>query len=242
MIELIPAIDIIDGDCVRLTQGKYNLKKVYSSSPEEIAKEFEAMGLKRLHLVDLDGAREGHVINLGILEKIVGQTSLQVDFGGGVKTNEDIRQVLDAGAGMVTAGSIAVKDPGLVGNWIRQYGPDTIILGADVRQGLISIHGWQEDTSLEVLEFIRNYMATGIQKVICTDITTDGMLEGPSMDLYRELRKSFPEMELIASGGVSGMQDILDLDGIGINGVIFGKAYYEGRITEDDIVNFLKSS
>jgi phosphoribosylformimino-5-aminoimidazole carboxamide ribotide isomerase len=200
------------------------------------------MGLKRLHLVDLDGAREGHVINLGILEKIVGQTSLQVDFGGGVKTNEDIRQVLDAGAGMVTAGSIAVKDPGLVGNWIRQYGPDTIILGADVRQGLISIHGWQEDTSLEVLEFIRNYMATGIQKVICTDITTDGMLEGPSMDLYRELRKSFPEMELIASGGVSGMQDILDLDGIGINGVIFGKAFYEGRITEDDIVNFLKSS
>ena len=242
MIELIPAIDIIDGDCVRLTQGKYNLKKVYSSSPEEIAKEFEAMGLKRLHLVDLDGAREGRVINLGILEKIAEQTSLEVDFGGGVKTNEDIRQVLDAGAGMVTAGSIAVKDPGLVGNWIRQYGPDTIILGADVRQGLISIHGWQEDTSLEVLEFIRNYMATGIQKVICTDITTDGMLEGPSMDLYRELRKSFPEMELIASGGVSGMQDILDLDGIGINGVIFGKAYYEGRITEDDIVNFLKSS
>jgi phosphoribosylformimino-5-aminoimidazole carboxamide ribotide isomerase len=242
MIELIPAIDIIDGNCVRLTQGKYDLKKVYSSRPEEIAREFEAMGVQRLHLVDLDGARAGHVVNLDILEKIVGQTSLQVDFGGGVKTNEDIRQVLDAGAGMVTAGSIAVKDPGLVGDWIRQYGPDTIILGADVRQGLISIHGWQEDTSLEVLQFIQNYLATGIQKVICTDIATDGMLEGPSMDLYRELRKSFPEMELIASGGVSGMQDILDLEEIGINGVIFGKAYYEGRITEDDIVNFLKSS
>ncbi|HEC44977.1 MAG TPA: 1-(5-phosphoribosyl)-5-[(5-phosphoribosylamino)methylideneamino]imidazole-4-carboxamide isomerase [Bacteroides sp.] len=242
MIELIPAIDIIDGNCVRLTQGKYDQKKVYSSRPEEIAKEFEAMGLKRLHLVDLDGARVGHVINLGILEKIAEQTSLEVDFGGGVKTNEDIRQVLDAGAGMVTAGSIAVKDPGLVGDWIREYGPDTIILGADVRQGLISIHGWQEDTSLGVLQFIQNYLATGIQKVICTDIATDGMLEGPSMDLYRELRKSFPEMKLIASGGVSGMQDILDLEEIGINGVIFGKAYYEGRITEDDIVNFLKSS
>ncbi|MCK4751091.1 MAG: 1-(5-phosphoribosyl)-5-[(5-phosphoribosylamino)methylideneamino]imidazole-4-carboxamide isomerase [Bacteroidales bacterium] len=242
MIELIPAIDIIDGKCVRLTQGKYDQKKVYSGRPEEIAGEFEAMGIKRLHLVDLDGARMGQVVNLRVLEKIAGQTSLVVDFGGGIKTGEDIRQVMEAGARMVTAGSIAVKDPGLVRNWIREFGPDKIILGADVRDGLISIHGWQEDTSLELIPFIHKYMDAGIHKVICTDIATDGMLEGPSIELYREMKTAFPEMEIIASGGVSRMQDIIELEGIGVNGVIFGKAFYEGRITGDEIVNYLKSS
>ncbi len=241
MIELIPAIDIIDGKCVRLTQGKYDQKKVYSDRPEEIAKQFEAMGIQRLHLVDLDGAKAGHVVNLDILKKISDQTNLVLDFGGGVKTREDIQKVLEAGASMVTAGSIAVKDPGLVGDWIRDFGSDKIILGADVREGMISIHGWQEDTSVELMQFIKDYMDAGIRKVICTDIATDGMLQGPSGELYRVLRKTFPELEIIASGGVSCMADIIDLDGLGMNGVIFGKAFYEGRIQKNEIIEYLKS-
>ena len=241
MIELIPAIDIIDGKCVRLTQGKYDQKKVYSDRPEEIAKQFEAMGIQRLHLVDLDGAKAGHVINLDILKRISAQTNLVLDFGGGVKTREDIQKVLEAGASMVTAGSIAVKDPAMVGDWIRDFGSDKIILGADVRDAMISIHGWQEDTSVELMQFIKDYMDAGIRKVICTDIATDGMLQGPSGELYRVLRKTFPELEIIASGGVSCMADIVDLDGIGMNGVIFGKAFYEGRIQKNEILEYLKS-
>jgi phosphoribosylformimino-5-aminoimidazole carboxamide ribotide isomerase len=241
MIELIPAIDIIDGQCVRLTQGKYDQKKVYSGRPVEVALKFEDMGIRRLHLVDLDGAKAGHVVNLDVLENIAGKTSLQIDFGGGVKSDDDIRRVVDAGADMVTAGSIAVKDPGLVSKWLQIYGSEKIILGADVRNGKISIQGWQEDTSLELLHFVEAYMEKGIRKTICTDIEVDGMLRGPSTELYKHLRKAFPELEIIASGGVAGMQDIQELDGIGINGVIFGKAFYEGNITEREIMNFLKT-
>ncbi|MFC2098291.1 1-(5-phosphoribosyl)-5-[(5-phosphoribosylamino)methylideneamino]imidazole-4-carboxamide isomerase [Bacteroidota bacterium] len=241
MIELIPAIDIIDGKCVRLTQGRYEQKKIYSDRPEEVARNFEEMGIRRLHLVDLDGARAGHVINLEILERITRETNLIVDFGGGVKSTDDIRKVLQAGAGMVTAGSIAIKDPEKVREWIREYGPDKIILGADVREGMISIHGWQEDTSVELFQFIRAFMDSGINRVICTDIATDGMLQGPSLELYRELRKFFPALKIIASGGVSGMQDIVELGGIEVDGVIFGKAFYEEKITEMEIRDFLKS-
>ncbi|MFC2115709.1 1-(5-phosphoribosyl)-5-[(5-phosphoribosylamino)methylideneamino]imidazole-4-carboxamide isomerase [Bacteroidota bacterium] len=242
MIELIPAIDIIDGKCVRLEQGSYDQQKVYSSQPEEVAIQLADLGILRLHLVDLDGARAGHLVNLDILEKISSQTSLKIDFGGGIKSDDDISQVMKAGAEMVTAGSIAVRDRDQVEEWLNVYGPERIILGADVRNGKISIHGWQEDTTLELMYFVRTYADAGIKKLICTDISRDGMLQGPSLGLYKELRAEFPELEIIASGGVSEMQDIRDLDEIGINGVIFGKAFYEGRITEEEISTYMKSS
>lgn len=242
MIELIPAIDIIDGKCVRLEQGRYNRQKVYSGQPEEVAQRLADIGIRRLHLVDLDGARAGHVVNVDILENISRQTSMVIDFGGGVKSDADIRLVIEAGADMITAGSIAVRDRKQVEEWLQVYGDDKIILGADVRNGMISIQGWQEDTSLELMYFVRTWVDAGIKKLICTDIAMDGMLGGPSMDLYRELRTTFQELEIIASGGVSGMQDILALDGIGINGAIFGRAFYEERITEDEIRKFIKSA
>lgn len=242
MIELVPAIDIIEGSCVRLSQGKYDSKTVYSPDPLEVAQRFEDMGIRRLHLVDLDGARAGRVVNIEILRMISLKTSLLIDFGGGVKTDGDIGRVFDAGADMVTAGSIAVKDPVLVEGWLEEYGHERIILGADVRKGRIAIHGWQEDTSLEIMEFIRSYREKGARKVICTDIDQDGMLSGPSLDLYSALKGSFPDLEIIASGGVSGMKDIRELDGRGIDGVIFGKAFYEGSIREDEITEYLNSN
>jgi len=241
MIDLIPAIDIIDGQCVRLVQGQYDQKKVYSGKPLEVARKFEDLGIQRLHLVDLDGARAGSVVNLDTLGSIAGKTSMLIDFGGGVKSDDDIRRVMEAGAAMVTAGSIAVKDPGMVKNWLQVYGPERIILGADVRNGRISIQGWQEDTPLELMDFIGTYMKRGIIRTICTDIKLDGMLTGPSFELYKNLRYSFPELEIIASGGIARMQDILDLNGMGINGAIFGKAFYEGKITEKEIGDFLKT-
>ncbi len=239
-MDLIPAIDIIDGACVRLQQGDYASKKVYSGRPEETASRFEEMGIRRLHLVDLDGAREGRVVNLDILEKIRERTSLVIDFGGGVKTEEDLQRVFAAGAEMVTAGSIAIRDPQCVIKWLDEYGPQRIILGADVRQGMISIQGWQEDTCQDLFGFLRRFSEAGIRTVICTDITADGMLQGPAQELYRDLVQAFPALEIIASGGVSGMGDILDLEAAGVSGVIFGKAYYENRITDDDIRDFLK--
>jgi len=241
MIELIPAIDIIDGKCVRLEQGNYSLKKEYSAFPEEMAVQFEDMGVRRLHLVDLDGAKAGHVVNLRVLEKIASLSALEIDFGGGVKSDEDIRLVFEAGAVMVTAGSISVKNPELVMEWLRVYGPQKIILGADVNKGMIAIQGWQEETELELFEFVGKWMYAGIKKIICTDIAVDGMLTGPSVDLYTKLRDAFPELEIIASGGVSGIEDISELEKKGLDGVIFGKAYYEGKITENEIRKFLKS-
>ncbi len=240
MIELIPAIDIIDGKCVRLEQGNYNLKKEYSANPVEVARQFEEMGVQRLHLVDLDGAKAGHVVNLAVLEKISEKTSLYIDFGGGLKTDEDVRSVFNAGAEMVTAGSIAVKNPDLVREWIGIYGPGKIILGADVNKGMIAIQGWQVETSHELFDYLETWIKHGIMKTVCTDIAVDGMLTGPSLNLYKKLRDAFPELEIIASGGVSGMKDITELEKAGIQAVIFGKAFYEGKITESEIRNYLK--
>ncbi len=238
MIELIPAIDIIEGKCVRLVQGQYQQKKTYSDQPLQVARHFAGLGVRRLHLVDLDGAKAGKVENLDILQSIAEDTALVIDFGGGIKSDEDIQSVFDAGAAMITAGSIAVKDRAKVEKWLAEYGPDKIILGADTRDGKISINAWQEDTSLEIIDFVQGYMDLGITRLICTDIARDGMLGGTALDLYKALKDRFPSLEIIASGGVSGMEDIRELDQAGIDGVIFGKAFYEGNITSQEIVEF----
>jgi phosphoribosylformimino-5-aminoimidazole carboxamide ribotide isomerase len=239
MIELIPAIDIIDGKCVRLAQGLYQQKTIYSGPPLQVARHFTDLGIRRLHLVDLDGARLGRVVNLEILKSISNDTPLIIDFGGGVKNDEDIQAVFDAGAAMITAGSIAVKDPAKVETWLKQYGAEKIILGADTRDGKISINAWQEDTSLGIFEFVQGYVELGITRLICTDIARDGMLGGTALELYITLKERFPLLEIIASGGVSRMEDIRELDRAGIDGVIFGKAFYEGNITSKDITAFL---
>ncbi len=239
MIELIPAIDIIEGKCVRLVQGLYGQQKTYSDQPLQVARHFAELGVRRLHLVDLDGARVGKVVNLGILQSIADHTPLIIDFGGGIKSDEDVRSVFDAGAAMITAGSIAVSNRYLVVKWLAQYGSDRIILGADIRNGRISINAWQEDTSVEIFDFVRAYAELGITRMICTDIARDGMLGGTALDLYMDLKERFPAMEVIASGGVSGMEDIRKLDQAGIDGVIFGKAFYEGYISSREIKEFL---
>jgi phosphoribosylformimino-5-aminoimidazole carboxamide ribotide isomerase len=239
MIELIPAIDIIDGKCVRLVQGLYKQKKIYSDQPLQVARHFAGLGVRRLHLVDLDGAKAGKVVNLDILQSIAENTALVIDFGGGIKNDEDIQAVFDAGAAMITAGSIAVKDRTKVEKWLVQYGPEKIILGADTRDGKISINAWQEDTSLGIFDFVQGYMELGITRLICTDIAKDGMLGGTALDLYKALKDRFPTLEIIASGGVSGMSDIWKLDQVGIDGVIVGKAFYEGNIKSQEIKEFL---
>lgn len=230
MIELIPAIDIIDGRCVRLTKGDYEQKTIYSDSPVDIAKKMEAIGFKRLHVVDLDGAKSRHIVNTAALQSIATTTSLTVDFGGGIKTDHDIETAFENGASMVTIGSIAATNPELLDTWIERYGADRIILGADVRDGRISINGWKEDSELELLHFLDRYVKRGIRNVLCTDISRDGTLTGPAIPLYKDIMKAFPELHLIASGGVSCMEDIEKLDEAGIPAVVFGKAIYEGRI------------
>ena len=237
-MRIIPAIDIIDGKCVRLSQGDYNAKQVYANDPLDMARKFEDAGLKHLHLVDLDGARSGGIVNSNILEKITSQTDLIVDFGGGVKTEKDLRTALSAGAHQVTCGSVAVKKPELVQYWIEHYGPNKLILGADVKDGMVAVHGWQEKTTLSVQDLIHSYLAQGMDYVICTDIATDGMLKGPNFDLYRSLLDTFPHIHLIASGGISSIQDIHQLAEMGIEGAIIGKAIYEGRISLEDLAEF----
>lgn len=239
MIELIPAIDIIDGKCVRLSQGDYDSKKVYNENPVEVAKEFEAHGIRRLHVVDLDGAASQHVVNYRTLERIAGQTSLVIDFGGGVKTDEDLRIAFESGAQMVTGGSIAVKNPGLFGRWIETYGGGKIILGADVKERRIAVNGWKDESACELFPFLEEYIHKGIEKAICTDISCDGMLEGPSVSLYKEILEKHPALYLIASGGVSSIGDIEVLQEAGVPAVIFGKALYEGRIQLKDLHRFL---
>ncbi len=239
MIELIPAIDIIDGKCVRLVQGQYQQKKIYAEQPLQVARQLAGLGIRRLHLVDLDGAKAGTVVNLDILRSIAENTALIIDFGGGIKSDEDIESIFDAGADMITAGSIAVRDRAKVEKWLLQYGPEKIILGADTRDGKISINAWQEDTKIEIYDFVQGYMDLGITRLICTDIARDGMLGGTSLDMYKALKEKFPTLEIIASGGVSGMADIRELDKAGIDGVIFGKAFYEGNITSQEIMDFL---
>ncbi|MBO5427914.1 MAG: 1-(5-phosphoribosyl)-5-[(5-phosphoribosylamino)methylideneamino]imidazole-4-carboxamide isomerase [Prevotella sp.] len=230
MIDLIPAIDIIDGKCVRLTKGDYDRKKVYNEDPVAVAVEFERLGFKRLHVVDLDGAKSRHIVNDAVLRAITSATSLIVDFGGGIKTAEDIEKAFDAGAAMVTLGSIAVTNRELCAEWIRKYGAERIILGADVRNGKISINGWKEDSEEELIPFLRKYTEQGIRNVLCTEISKDGTLQGPATALYRQVMQEFPDMHLIASGGVSSNDDIDDLERNGIPAVVFGKAFYEGRI------------
>ncbi len=238
MIEIIPAIDLIDGKCVRLSQGDYNEKKVYNENPLEVAKMFEGAGLKRLHLVDLDGAKAKKIVNVNVLESIAANTSLTIDFGGGVQSDEDIQKAFDAGASMVTGGSIAVKDAGLFTRWIEAYGAEKIILGADCRDRKISVSGWEESTSLDVFSFISGYTKRGINKVVCTDIGKDGMLQGPSIQLYKDILAKFPDLQLIASGGVGCFQDLLDLEQAGLPAVILGKAIYENRVTLKELASF----
>lgn len=229
MIELIPAIDIINGQCVRLTKGDYDQKTVYGE-PLDMALEFECIGYKRLHLVDLDGAKSKHIVNDGVLRGITARTNLIVDFGGGIKTDEDIEKAFAAGASMVTVGSIAVTQPVLFMGWLEKYGTERMILGADVRNGKISINGWREDSSEDLLPFLRKYVDAGVKNVLCTEISKDGTLAGPAIELYQEVMNAYPELHLIASGGVSSMEDILALETAGIPAVVFGKAIYEGRI------------
>ena len=239
MIELIPAIDIIDGKCVRLSQGDYDTKKIYNENPLEVAKEFEAHGIRRLHMVDLDGAKSKHVVNYRTLEMIATRTSLVIDFGGGIKTDEDMLIAFENGAQMVTLGSVAVKNPDLFKKWLCQYGAEKIILGADAKNKRIAVSGWMEESSQELIPFLHDYTQAGIYKVLCTDISKDGMLQGPSIELYKGIMQEFPEMHLIASGGVSCLQDIIALEEAGIPAVVFGKALYEGRITMKDLIRFM---
>ena len=235
-IELIPAIDIINGQCVRLTKGDYNQKTVYRDSPAEVAKEFEALGFERLHVVDLDGAKSKHIVNDAVLTAITSQTNLTVDFGGGIKTDEDLEKAFAAGAAMVTVGSVAVTNPDLFMGWLEKYGADRMILGADVRHGKISINGWKEDSSEDLLPFLKKYVDAGVRNVLCTEISKDGTLAGPAIDLYKRVMEAYPELHLIASGGVSSKEDIVALDEAGIPAVVFGKAIYEGRIDLRELI------
>ena len=234
-IELIPAIDIINGQCVRLTKGDYDQKTVYSDSPAKIAKSFEALGFQRLHVVDLDGAKSKHIVNDAVLKAITTETKLTVDFGGGIKTDEDIEKAFAAGAAMVTVGSIAVTNPDLFMDWLEKYGADRMILGADVRHGKISINGWKEDSDEDLLPFLKKYLDAGVKHVLCTEISKDGTLAGPAVDLYRRVMDAYPALHLIASGGVSSKEDIIALDAAGIPAVVFGKAIYEGRIDLEEL-------
>jgi phosphoribosylformimino-5-aminoimidazole carboxamide ribotide isomerase len=229
-VEIIPAIDIIDGKCVRLTQGDYAQKTIYNESPLEVAKEFEAAGLKRLHLVDLDGAKAGAVKNWRVLEAIASQTSLIIDFGGGIKREEDVNIVFNAGAALATIGSLAVKNEGLFVEWLHKFGAGKFLLGADVKEEKIAVGGWLETTDIWIYDFIQKYVDHGIQQLFCTDVSKDGKLEGPSIELYTNIINKFPSLYFIASGGVSNMQDLEDLKAIGCSGAIVGKAIYEGRI------------
>jgi phosphoribosylformimino-5-aminoimidazole carboxamide ribotide isomerase len=239
MIELIPAIDIIDGKCVRLSQGDYGSKKIYNENPVEVAKEFEANGIRRLHVVDLDGAASHHVVNYRTLEQIATRTSLIIDFGGGIKSDEDLVLAFENGAQMITGGSIAVKNPELFCKWLDQYGSEKIILGADVKDRMIAVNGWKDESTKELFPFLKEYIHKGIQKVICTDIACDGMLQGPAIDLYKEMLAVHPDLYLMASGGVSCIDDIKALHEAGVPAVIFGKAFYEGRITIKELYGLM---
>lgn len=238
-IEIIPAIDLIDGKCVRLSQGDYNQKTVYNENPLEVALMFESVGITRLHLVDLDGAKAKHIVNHKVLETISAKTKLIIDFGGGLKSDRDLEIAFNSGAKMITGGSIAVKEKDTFLKWLQKYGRDKIILGADAKDGNIAVGGWLETTELPVIDFISDFYNWGISKVISTDISRDGMLTGPSFELYQEIIDTLPKIEIIASGGISIMEDILILDKMGVPGVIVGKAIYENRITLKQIEEFI---
>lgn len=240
MIEIIPAIDIIDGQLVRLSQGDYNAKTVYSNNPLDVAKMFEDVGIHRLHLVDLDGAKAKHIINYKTLEIISSRTNLVIDFGGGIKSDEDVRIAFESGANMITGGSIAVHRPQLFISWLEQYGSERVILGADIKDGLIAVSGWTESSDAKWQSFISSYVYRGVRRVISTDISRDGMMNGPAIDLYSDMMEQFPELHITASGGVSCLNDINRLEQAGVPSVIVGKAIYEGRITLNDLAEYAR--
>ncbi|MBA4302159.1 MAG: 1-(5-phosphoribosyl)-5-[(5-phosphoribosylamino)methylideneamino]imidazole-4-carboxamide isomerase [Cyclobacterium sp.] len=237
-MKIIPAIDLIGGKCVRLCQGDYSSKKEYHDNPLEMAKRFEGVGIQHLHLVDLDGAKAKKIINGEVLERICAGTSLQVDFGGGIQSDEEIEKAFALGAKQVTGGSIAVKNPVLFNEWISKYGAEKIILGADAKNKKIAVGGWEETTTVDLIPFIKAYFEKGISYVICTDVAKDGLLQGPSTELYQEILQEIPGLKLIASGGVSSMKDLEELEKIGVYGTIVGKAYYEGRVTLEELASF----
>jgi phosphoribosylformimino-5-aminoimidazole carboxamide ribotide isomerase len=234
-MEIIPAIDIIDGKCVRLTQGDYDQKTIYNENPLEVAKAFEGAGLKRLHLVDLDGAKEGTVKNWVVLQQIAANTTLSIDFGGGIKQDKDLKIVFESGAAYATVGSLAVKQRDVFVSWLKDYGADKFLLGADVKSEKIAVAGWLETTEIGIFDFLKDYVGEGIQQVFCTDVSKDGKLEGPSIDLYQKIIEKFPALWFIASGGVSSMEDLHALKAIGCSGAIVGKAIYEGRIQLNEL-------
>lgn len=238
-MRIIPAIDIIDGKCVRLSKGDYSTKKIYSENPLEVAKQFEAHGIKYLHLVDLDGAKSKHIVNHKILEEIASNTTLKVDFGGGLKTSNDLRIAFECGANQVTGGSIAVKSPETFNDWLQTFGSEKIILGADAKDQKVAISGWMEDSALEIIPFVQKYLEAGISYVICTDIGKDGMLQGPSFDLYQQIIAETKIVKLIASGGISTFEELPKLAEIGCEGVIIGKAIYENRISLKQLENYI---
>ena len=237
-MEIIPAIDIIDGKCVRLTHGDYSQKTIYNEHPLEVAKAFEDAGLQRLHLVDLDGARAGAVRNWKVLETIAGRTGMRIDFGGGIKTEKDVEIVFESGAAWATVGSIAVRDEARFTDWLTRFGAERFILGADVKGEKITVSGWTEQTDIWIYDFLENYIGKGVQQIFCTDVSKDGALQGPSTELYTSIVEKFPDLHFIASGGVSSMADLEDLARIGCKGVIIGKAIYEGRIGLDELKTF----
>jgi phosphoribosylformimino-5-aminoimidazole carboxamide ribotide isomerase len=238
MIQIIPAIDLIEGKCVRLTQGDYGQKKIYNENPLEVAQQFEDAGLKRLHLVDLDGAKAKKVVNWKVLEKIAAKTSLHVDFGGGVQSDDDLKIVFESGAKQVTGGSVAVKQPDLFEHWLKTYGGDKIILGADAKNEKIAVSGWEEGTAIWVYDFVEEYVEKGVKYTISTDVAKDGLLQGPSFDLYKNLQDKCPDLNIIASGGIAGIEDVEKLAEMNIYGVIIGKAIYENRISLADLQRF----
>ena len=239
MITIIPAIDIMDGKCVRLEQGDYRLKKVYEEDPLIVARRFEDFGIRRLHVVDLDGAVAKHIVNWNTLERIASRTSLAIDFGGGIKSGEDLKVVFDCGAEMAVVGSIAVSDPDLFESWLFAYGPKKIILGADARNGKIAVSGWMDTTAIDLFDFLNQYRDLGVEQVLCTDISKDGMLEGSSVELYKEMVGRFKGMQIIASGGITSVEEIHTLHESGVAGAIIGKALYEGKIRLEELKEFL---
>ena len=237
-MQIIPAIDIIDGKCVRLTQGDYQQKKVYNEDPLEVAQQFEDAGLNRLHLVDLDGAKASRIVNHAVLERLATRTGLHIDFGGGLKSDEDVRIAFESGARQITGGTIAVKNPEMFESWLRQYGSERIILGSDVKDGLVAVSGWQEKSQLELFPFLRDYLQKGIRYTICTDVSKDGLLKGSAVGLYQKIREEFPDLKLIASGGVTSMNELEKLAEIGCYGAIIGKAIYEQKISLQELREF----
>jgi phosphoribosylformimino-5-aminoimidazole carboxamide ribotide isomerase len=235
-MDIIPAIDIIDGKCVRLTKGDYAQQKVYNENPLEVAKKFEEAGIQRLHIVDLDGAKAGKIINIKVLETIATNTKLVIDFGGGVKSITDVGNILNAGASIVTIGSLAVKHPEILEEWLLEFGTDKFLIGADVLDEKIKISGWLEDGGINIFQFIGKMLALGVQNIFCTDISKDGVMQGPSIELYKRIMEEHPEVNLIASGGVSNIEDVIQLKEIGCKGVIIGKAIYEGKVSLEQLI------